>query len=201
MAAGFNEEEKRTASVLSSLRLSWFSVIHVFTSSVHALSSFLRLLFHWEGWISGALCHKPAKSWQFTEQQWWQRQMWCTGWKEPSQHWALRHVIRELWWWQGRVTDSDRGLISVCEIIMTQIIGVQKTEYQKERAEMGEENMLQKDQTAEEQKRCRHHPEWSECRLKHLTTTSLNSPQCRPIYYRTCARMIGPFNAQVHNSM
>ena len=36
-------EEKRRASVLSSLSLSWFSVIHALMSSVHAQSSLVRL--------------------------------------------------------------------------------------------------------------------------------------------------------------
>ena len=41
---GFKEDkkEKRKASVLSSLSLSRFSVIHVFMSSVHALNSLVR---------------------------------------------------------------------------------------------------------------------------------------------------------------
>ena len=45
MAAGFDEEkkEKRRASVLSSLSLSEFSVIHALMSSVHAQSSLVRL--------------------------------------------------------------------------------------------------------------------------------------------------------------
>ena len=41
-----DEKEKRRASVLSSLRLSWFSVIHVFMSSVPASSSLVRLHGH-----------------------------------------------------------------------------------------------------------------------------------------------------------
>ena len=45
MAAGFDEEkkEKRRVSVLSSLSLSLFSVIHALMSSVHAQSSLVRL--------------------------------------------------------------------------------------------------------------------------------------------------------------
>ena len=45
MVEGFKEDEKRKrrASVLSSFSLSWFFVIHVFMSSVHALSSLVRL--------------------------------------------------------------------------------------------------------------------------------------------------------------
>ena len=43
---GFKEDKKGKwrASVLSSFSLSWFSVIHVFMSSVHAFSSLVRLV-------------------------------------------------------------------------------------------------------------------------------------------------------------
>ena len=65
---GFKEDEKgkRRASVLSSLSLSWFSVIHVFMLSVHALSSLVRLVTSLRGadfWS----CVSSAKSWWFTE--------------------------------------------------------------------------------------------------------------------------------------
>ena len=67
MAAGFDEEKKeRKASVLSSLSLSWFSVIHVLMSSVHAQSSLVRLSISLRGadfWS----CVSSAKSWWFTE--------------------------------------------------------------------------------------------------------------------------------------
>ena len=45
MAAGFDEEkgEKKRASVLSSVSLSLFSVIHALMSSAHARSSLVRL--------------------------------------------------------------------------------------------------------------------------------------------------------------
>ena len=57
MVEGFKEDEKgkRRASVLL-FNLSWFSVIHVFMLSVHALSS-LRWSLHWEERISGAVCY------------------------------------------------------------------------------------------------------------------------------------------------
>ena len=65
---GFKEDEKgkRRASVLLSFTLSWFSVIHVFMSSVHALSSLVRLVTSLRGadfWS----CVSSAKSWWFTE--------------------------------------------------------------------------------------------------------------------------------------
>ena len=65
---GFKEDEKgkRKASVLSSFNLSWFSVVHVFMSSVHALSSLVRLVTLLRGadfWS----CVSSAKSWWFTE--------------------------------------------------------------------------------------------------------------------------------------
>ena len=65
---GFMEDEKgkRRASVLSSFSLSRFSVIHVFMSSVHALSSLVRLVTSLRGadfWS----CVSSAKSWWFTE--------------------------------------------------------------------------------------------------------------------------------------
>ena len=65
---GFKEDEKgkRRASFLSSFSLSWFSVIHVFMSSVHALSSLVRLVTSLKGadfWS----CVLSVKSWWFTE--------------------------------------------------------------------------------------------------------------------------------------
>ena len=65
---GFDEEkkEKRKAFVLSSLSLSWFSVIHALMSSVHAQSSLVRLSISLRGadfWS----CVSSAKSWWFTE--------------------------------------------------------------------------------------------------------------------------------------
>ena len=65
---GLKEEEngKRRASVLTSLSLSWFSVIHVFMSSVHALSSLVMLVTSLRGadfWS----CVSSANSWWFTE--------------------------------------------------------------------------------------------------------------------------------------
>ena len=68
MVEGFKEDEKgkRRASVLLSFSLSWFSVIHVFMSSVHALSSLVRLVTSLRGadfWS----CVSSAKSGWFTE--------------------------------------------------------------------------------------------------------------------------------------
>ena len=65
---GFKEDEKgkRRASVLSSFSLSWFSVIHVFMSSVHALSSLVRLVTSLRG-VDFWSCVSSSKSWWFTE--------------------------------------------------------------------------------------------------------------------------------------
>ena len=64
---GFKEDEKgeRRASVLSSFSLSWFSVIHVFMSSVHALSSLVGLITSLRG-VDFWSCVSSAKSWWFT---------------------------------------------------------------------------------------------------------------------------------------
>ena len=64
----FKEDEKgkRRASLLSSFSLSWFTVIHVSMSSVHALSSLVRLVTSLRGadfWS----CVSSAKSWWFTQ--------------------------------------------------------------------------------------------------------------------------------------
>ena len=64
---GFKEDEKgkRRASVLLSFSLSWFSFIHVFMSSVHALRALVRLVTSLRGadfWS----CVSSAKSWWFT---------------------------------------------------------------------------------------------------------------------------------------
>ena len=64
----FKEDEKgkRRAYDLSSFSLSWFSVIHVFMSSVHALSSLVRLVSSLRGTDFWS-CVSSAKSWWFTE--------------------------------------------------------------------------------------------------------------------------------------
>ena len=66
---GFKEDKKgkkRRASFLSSFSLSWFSVIHVFMLSVHALSSLVRLVTSLRG-VDFWSCVSSAKSWWFTE--------------------------------------------------------------------------------------------------------------------------------------
>ena len=64
---GFKEDEKgKRRAVLSLFSLSWFSVIHDFMSSVHTLSSLVRLVTSLRGadfWS----CVSSAKSWWFTE--------------------------------------------------------------------------------------------------------------------------------------
>ena len=68
MVEGFKEDEKgkRRASVLSSFSLCWFSAIHVFMSSVHALSSLVRLVTSLRG-VDFWSCVSSEKSWWFTE--------------------------------------------------------------------------------------------------------------------------------------
>ena len=56
----------RGASVLSSFSLSWFLVIHVFMSSVHALSSLVRLVTSLRR-VDFWSCMSSVKSWWFTE--------------------------------------------------------------------------------------------------------------------------------------
>ena len=65
---GFKEDEKgkRRASVLLSFSLSWFFVIDVFVSSVHALSSLVRLVTSLRG-VGFWSCVSSANSWCFTE--------------------------------------------------------------------------------------------------------------------------------------
>ena len=106
------EEEKRRASVLSSLSLSWFSVIHAIMPSVHALSSLVRFVtsYFWS-------CVSSAKSWWFTE---WlpmipERGVVYRTKSSGPPYWALRHTVYELWWWQRRCIDWS-GLISVWQI-------------------------------------------------------------------------------------
>ena len=62
---GFKEDEKgkRRTSVLPSFSLSWFSIIHVFMSSVHALSSLVRLVTSLRG-VDFWSCVSSAKSLQ-----------------------------------------------------------------------------------------------------------------------------------------
>ena len=55
---GFKEEKKeKRSAALSSLSLSRCLVIHAFMSSVHELSSLVRLVTSLRGGISGAVCH------------------------------------------------------------------------------------------------------------------------------------------------
>ena len=116
MVEGFKEDEKgkRRASVLSSFSLNWFSVIHVFMSSVHALSSLVRLFTSLRGadfWS----CVSSAKNWWFTagvvSYDIGER---CSVQEEENglQYWALRHTVHELWWWRRRVIDWSDWYLS-----------------------------------------------------------------------------------------
>ena len=61
-----NEKGKRRTFVLSSFSLSWFSVIHMFMSSVHALSSLVRLVTSLR--VADIWSHvSSVKSWRFTD--------------------------------------------------------------------------------------------------------------------------------------
>ena len=67
MVEGFKEDEKgKRRAVLSLFSLGWFSVIHVFISSVHALSSLVRLVTSLRGVVFWS-CVSSEKSWWFTE--------------------------------------------------------------------------------------------------------------------------------------
>ena len=95
---GIKEDKngKRRASVLLLLNLSRFLVIHVFMSSVHALSSLVRLLTSLRG--ADFWSCVSTKSWWFT--------VWlamiserCSVKDEENgpQYCALRHTVHELW--------------------------------------------------------------------------------------------------------
>jgi len=138
---GLKEDEngKRRASVLSSLSLSWFSVINVFMSSVHASSCLVRLVTSLRGkdfWS----CVSSAKSWWFRVISYDIRERCSVQDKENGpQYWALRHTIHELWWWGRRDIDWSE-LTSVWEI------GLKPLECNrlnaKNRVQVGEENLV-----------------------------------------------------------
>ena len=93
-----DEKGKRRASVLSSFSLSWFSVIHVFMSSAHALSYLLRLFTSLRG-ANFWSCVSSAKSWWYTE---WlaipsERDVVYRTEENGPQYWALRHTVHEVW--------------------------------------------------------------------------------------------------------
>ena len=130
---------KRRASVLSSLSLSWFSVINVFMSSVHASSCLVRLVTSLRGkdfWS----CVSSAKSWWFRVISYDIRERCSVQDKENGPlYWALRHTIHELWWWGRRDIDWSE-LTSVWEI------GLKPLECNrlnaKNRVQVGEENLV-----------------------------------------------------------
>ena len=138
------EREDWRASVLSSFSLSWFLVIRVFMSSVHALSSLVRLvtsLREADFWS----CVSSAKSWWFTQLQ--TRMVSydigerCSVQDEENgpQYWALRHTICELWWWWRWVIDWS-GLISVWEVWLKPLECSRLNA--KNRVQAGEENLV-----------------------------------------------------------
>ena len=123
---GFKEDEKgkRRASVLSSFSLSWFSFIHVFMSSVHALGSSVRLVTSQRGadfWS----CASSAKGWWFRE---WlamisERGVDVQDEKNGPQYWALRHTVH----WAVMVTKTSYWLkwTDICLRGMSETTGVQ----------------------------------------------------------------------------
>ena len=117
---GFKEDEKgkRRASVLSSFSLSWFSVIHVFMSSVHALSSLVRLFTERSRFLELCVICKKLMVYRVVSYDIGKRRSGQVKENGP-QYWALRDIIHELWWWWRRVTDWS-GLISVWEVIGVQ---------------------------------------------------------------------------------
>ena len=139
---GFKEDEKgkRRASVLLSFSLSWFSVIHVFMSSVHALSSLVRLVTSLRGadvWS----CVSSAKSWWFTE---WlamisERGIVYRTKRMGPQYWTLRHTVHEPWWWRRRFIEWS-GLISVWEVWLKPLECSRLNA--KNRVQAGEENFV-----------------------------------------------------------
>ena len=131
----FKEDKKgkRRASVLSLFSLSWFSVIHVFMSSVHAFSSLVRLvtlLREVDFWR----CESSAKSWWFTE--------WLAIISERGVMYRMKRTgfstepwVHELWWWQRQVIYWS-GLIPVWEIWLKPLECsklMPKTEFRQER--------------------------------------------------------------------
>ena len=142
---GFKEDEKgkRRASVLSSLIVVKFKLIFgypLFMSSVHALSSLVRLVTSLRGadfWS----CVSSAKSWWFTE---WlamisERGVVYRTNRTGPQYWALRHTVLELWWWRRRVIDWS-GQISVREIWLKPLECSRLNA--KIRVQAGEENLV-----------------------------------------------------------
>ena len=102
---GYKEDEKgkRRASVLSSFSLSWFSVIHVFMLSVHALSSLVRLvtsLREADFWscVSSAKSMTGYKNTVYkihTAQHWhWTHKTKCIFKYEVAQHWHWAHKTK-----------------------------------------------------------------------------------------------------------
>ena len=116
MAAGFDEEkEKRRASVLSSLSLSWFSVIHALMSCA-CTEFFGEVVYFTErgGYLELRVICKKLTVYRMACNDVRER---CGVQDEENgpQHWALRHTILELWLWRGWVIYWSE-LTSVWEI-------------------------------------------------------------------------------------
>ena len=140
---GFKEDEKgkRRASVLSSFSLSWFSIIHVFMLSVHALSSLVRLVTSLRG-VDFWSCVSSVKSWWFTVVSYDIGERRSVQDKENGpQYWALRYTVHELWWWRRRVIDWS-GLIPVWEVWLKPLECSRLNA--KNRIQAGEENLVVK---------------------------------------------------------
>ena len=96
---GFKEDEKgtRRASVLLSFSLSWFSVIHVFMSSVHALSSLVTVVTSQRG-ADFRSCVSSAKKLMIYRVVNYDIREECSAQDEENgpQYWTLRHTVHGL---------------------------------------------------------------------------------------------------------
>ena len=129
---GFKEDErgKRRASVLLSFSLNWFSVIHVFMSSVHALSSSVRLVTSRRG-ADFRSCGSSAKKLMIYRVVSYDiREEWSAQDKKNGpQHWTLKHTIHG---WDGDENELLLKWTDICLRDMTETIGVQQTKCQKQ---------------------------------------------------------------------
>ena len=139
---GFKEDEKgkRRASVLSSFSLSWFSVIHVFMLSVHALSSLVRLVTERSGFLELCVICEKLMVYRMVSYGIGERRS-VQGKENGPQYWALRHTVHELWWWWRWVIDWS-GLIPVWEVWVKPLECSRLNA--KSRVQAGEENLVVK---------------------------------------------------------
>ena len=113
---GFKEDGKKGASVLSPLSLSWFSVIHVFMSSVHASSSLVRLVTSLRG--ADFWSCVSTKSWWFTGRRKWAHKIL----KSPESPW-VKQYFREFTWSMSDLVNF-LSLWIYCNIFFTSVTSV-----------------------------------------------------------------------------